>query len=153
MYKELNALENSGTITKVDRSDWAALIVIVPKKDKFVQICADYKITVKHCIQLETYPLPSAEDLFTTLAGGKYFSKVVLTSVHQQLELEHNSKVYTTITMHKGLYQYIRLAFGILTASSIFQWSMDQILEGLEHDVACYLDDILVTSSTLNDHL
>lgn len=150
--KELEALEKRGTITKVDRSSWAAPIVVVPKKDKSVRLCGDYKVTVNRCIQPETYPLPSAEDLFATLAGGKYFSKIDLTSAYQQLELEPNSKVYTTITTHKGLYRYNRLPFGISTAPSIFQRSMDQILQGLEH-VVCYLDDILVTSSTLEDHL
>lgn len=74
--KELEALEKRGTITKVDRSSWAAPIVVVPRKDKSVRLCGDYKVTVNRCIQPETYPLPSAEDLFATLAGGKYFSLV-----------------------------------------------------------------------------
>ncbi|KAM7288402.1 uncharacterized protein ISCGN_028642 [Ixodes scapularis] len=80
--KELEALEKRGTITKVDRSMWAAPIVVIPKKIEFVRLCGDYKVTVNRCIQPETQPLPSAEDLFATLAGGKCLSKIDLTSAY-----------------------------------------------------------------------
>lgn len=150
--KELEALENRSTITKDDRSDWAAPIVMVSEKDKSVQLCVDYKIPMNGCIQPETYPLPSAGDMFATVAGDKYFSKVDLTRGCQQMVLEHNSKVYTTISTHAGLYQYNRLPFGISSAPSIFQRSMYQILYRLVHAV-CYLEDILITLSTFEDHL
>lgn len=69
--KELDRLQKNNIITKVARSDWAAPIVVVPKKDKTVRMCGDYKVTVNRCILPEEYPLPNAEDLFATLAGGK----------------------------------------------------------------------------------
>ena len=54
--------------------------------------------------------------------------------------------------MHKGLYQYTRLPFGVSSAPSIFQATMDQILQGVEKTI-CYLDDILVTGSNETEHL
>ncbi|RXN17967.1 integrase core domain [Labeo rohita] len=67
--KELERLQRHGIITQVERSDWAAPIVVVPKKDGSVRVCGDYKVTINRCILPEEYPLPNTEDLFATLAG------------------------------------------------------------------------------------
>lgn len=76
--KELERLQKNGIITQVERSEWAAPIVFVPKKDKAVRLCCDYKVIENRYILLEEYPLPNAEDLFATLAGGAVFSKLDL---------------------------------------------------------------------------
>ncbi|KAL0151789.1 hypothetical protein M9458_052940 [Cirrhinus mrigala] len=150
--KELDRLERNGIISQVGRSDWAAPIVVVPKKDKTVRLCGDYKVTVNKCILSEEYPLPNVDDLFTTLAGGKVFSKIDLSFAYQQLELDAESKQYLTINTHKGLFQYHRLAYGISTAPAIFQHTMDQILQGLQN-VVCFMDDILVSAPSSEEHL
>lgn len=68
--KELGKLEAMGIISKTDKSDWAAPIVTVPKADKAIQIRGNYKVNINQGVKEETYPLPSTEDLFATLAGG-----------------------------------------------------------------------------------
>ncbi|XP_060761945.1 uncharacterized protein K02A2.6-like [Neoarius graeffei] len=85
--KELDRLEAMGIISKVDHSEWASPIVVVPKADKSIRICGDYKVTINHSVEEETYPLPNTEDLFANLAGGKWFSKLDLSHAYQQLEL------------------------------------------------------------------
>lgn len=150
--KELDRLERNGIISQVGRSDWAAPIVVVPKKDKTVRLCGDYKVTVNKCILAEEYPLPNVEDLFATLAGGKVFSKIDLSFAYQQLQLDTESEQYLTINTHKGLFKYHRLAYGISTAPAIFQHTMDQILQGLQH-VVCFMDDILVSAPSSEEHL
>ena len=57
-----------------------------------------------------------------------------------------------TIHTHRGLYQYNRLPFGVASAPALFQKLMDTILQGIPH-VICYLDDILVTGTSQEDHL
>ena len=59
-----------------------------------------------------------------------------------------------TINTHQGLYRYMytRLPFGVSPAPAIFQRVMDTTLQGVPHTV-CYLDDILVTGSTQQEHL
>ena len=59
---------------------------------------------------------------------------------------------YVTINTHRGLYRYNRLPFGVASAPAIFQKLMDSVLQGLPH-VICYIDDILVTESSDEDHL
>ncbi|KAL1269150.1 hypothetical protein QQF64_031439 [Cirrhinus molitorella] len=144
--------KKNGIISQIGRSDWAPPIVVVPKKDKTVRLCGDYKVTVNKCILPIEYPLPNVEDLLVTLAGSKFFSKNDLSFAYQQLELDENSQQYLTINTHKGLFKYHRLAYGISTAPSIFQHTMAQILQGLPH-VVCFMDDILVSASTVEEHL
>ena len=68
--KDLERLENLGVIEKIAYSDWAAPIVPVPKPDGTIRICGDYKVTINPLLKVDQYPVPKAEDLFSTLAGG-----------------------------------------------------------------------------------
>ena len=57
-----------------------------------------------------------------------------------------------TINTHRGLYQYTRLPFGVASAPAIFQKVTDTILQGLPKIIS-YLDDILISASTPEEHL
>jgi len=146
---ELSQLEESGVLKKVSCSDW---VVAVPKKDGKMRICGDYKVTVNRCLEVDQYPLPKPDDLFATLAGGKFFSTLDLSHAYNQLPLHKDSCKYVTITTHRGLYQYTRLPFGIASSPAIFQKTMDCILQGLD-GVICCLDDLLVMGTTAEEHL
>lgn len=54
--------------------------------------------------------------------------------------------------MHKGLFQYNRLPFGVTAAPSIFQQMMETLLQDLQ-GICIYLDDILTTGKTDQEHL
>ena len=97
-------------------------------------------------------PLPKPSDLFATLANGKAFSKIDLSQAYQQMVLDEESAKSLTINTHLGLYQYTRLPFGVASAPAMFQRAMDIILQGVE-GVICYIDDILVTGATDEEHL
>ena len=81
--RELDQLESSGILKKVSYSEWAMPIVAVPKKDRHFRICGDYKVTANQALDIDQYPLPKPDDLFSTLAGGIKFSKLDLSQVYQ----------------------------------------------------------------------
>jgi len=85
-------------------------------------------------------------------SGGKTFTKLDLLHAYQQLPLDDDSKEYTTINTHRGLYRYKRLPFGVASAPSIFQCTIESILQGIPH-VTVYIDDILITGTTQEEHL
>ena len=148
---ELDRLERTGILKKVECSDWAAPIVPAMKADGSVRICGDFKVTVNPYLDIPEYPFPTSEELFTKLNGGEKFSKLDLSQAYNQIVLEEESRKYVTINTHQGLYQYTRLPFGIASAPAIFQRTMDTILQGLDK-VGYILDDILVTGANDSEH-
>ena len=110
---ELTCLQDKGVIAPVRFSDWAAPIVPVVKQDGNIRICGDYKLTINAVAKTDPYPLPRIEDIFASLSGGKLFTKLDLAHAYQQIPLTDDSKRYTTINTHKGLFRYNRLPFGV----------------------------------------
>ena len=139
-----------GIISPVQFSKWAAPIVPVVKQSGEVRICRDYKMTVNRACSADSYPLPRVDELLANLAGGQYFSKLDLSQAYLQLPLDEES--YVTVNTHKGLYRYNCLPFGVSSAPSIFQRTMENLLQGIG-GVSVYIDDILITGPTLHDHL
>ena len=149
---ELDKLEKHGVIKKTDKSCWASPIVVVPKADKTVRICGDYKSTINQSVEDEEYVLPTAQDLYTALVGSKIFSKLDLSHAYAQLSVDKESQEYLTINTHKGLYSYLKLPYGVKSSPKIFQAKMDQILHGVEKCV-CKQDDILVGGNDWQENL
>ena len=148
---EIDRLLKDKIIEPITNSKWAAPIVPVLKPDKSVRLCGDYRLTANKAVLIDSYPLPKPEVMFSTLAGGKLFSKLDLSQAYAQLELDDESKEYTVINTHRGLFMYNRLCFGVSCAPGIFQRVMEQLLKDIP-GVLCYLDDILVSGSNANEH-
>ena len=122
------------------------------KSDGQVRICGDYKLTVNQAAKLDSYPIPRIEDLYDPLNGGQTFTKLELSSAYLQLPLDEASKDCTTINTHRGLFRYTRLTLGISSLPSIFQRSMDTLLQDIPH-VSVYIDDIFISRKTEADHV
>ena len=108
---ELETLEREGIISPVEFSEWEAPIVPVAKPNGTVRICRDYKLTVNQVSKLDNYPIPKTEDLLATLGGGEKFTKLDMSQAYQQMTPDEESRKFTTINTHKGLFQYNRLPF------------------------------------------
>ena len=98
------------------------------------------------------YPIPKVEDLLATLGGGEKFTKLDMSQAYQQLQLDDESKQYTTINTHKGLFQYTGLPYGIPSAPGIFQQNMENLLQNIPY-VIVWVDDILVSGASDKDYL
>ena len=103
---EIERMENEGILKSVPFSQWASPIVIVPKSVGQLRICGDYKRTVSPCLNNDTFPKPTPEELFSTVHVGKKFSKIDLSQAYLQMQLEEQSQKYLTINTSKGLKQY-----------------------------------------------
>lgn len=129
--EELDCLEEEGLLHKVYHSTWAATIVTVPKRDGSLRVCGDYKVTINPCLQVDQYPLLKPSDLLACLTGGKWFTKLDLSSAYQQMQLDDESAKLVTINTHQGLYEFARLPFGVASAPAVFQHAMDMVLQGI----------------------
>ena len=128
---ELDRLEKKGIITPVQYSDWAAPVVPVLKRDGSVRLCGDFSVSINPKMEVNQYPLPQPNEMFTNVNDGVLFSKLDFSEAYLQIELDKESQKLVVINTHKGLFQYSRLPFGISSALAIFQQVMDQIFQGL----------------------
>ena len=142
----------AGVIEPVQFADWAAPIVPVLKQDRSVQICGDYKVTVNRAAKTDSFPLPRIDDLFASLTGEQTFSKLNLANAYQQFELDEESKKLVVINTQRGLFRYNRLPLGVSAAPAIFQRTIESVLRGIP-GTCVYLDDILITGKTEQEHL
>ena len=151
--EELSRLVAEGTLEPVESADWAAPIVAVLKPDKkSVRICGDFKMTVNPVSKLDRYPIPRAEDIFALLEKGKTFSKLDLSQAYLQVPLDAESRQYVVINTQRGLFRYTRLPYEIASAPGIFQRTMEKLLHGIL-GVAVYIDDVLISAKTEEEHL
>ena len=97
---ELREMVETGKAEKVEHSRWASPVVAIEKADGRVRLCGDYKVTVNTVIEPDPYPLPTAEDLFGQLAGGRCFAKLDLKEAYLQLEVEEGSREFLTLNTH-----------------------------------------------------
>ena len=87
-----------GILEPVELAEWAAPIVQVVKSDKSsVCICGEFKLIVSKASKLDQYPIPRIEDIFSTLNGGKTFTKMDMRQAYQQFPLAEESKAYLVI--------------------------------------------------------
>lgn len=103
--KELDRLEQAGILSKTDFSEWAAPTVYVKKKSNQIRVCADFSTGLNDALQDHHYPLPSPEEIFNKLNGGKIFSKIDLSDAYLQIEVDEESSKLLCINAHKGLYK------------------------------------------------
>ena len=85
------------------------------------------------------------------VAGSKLFSKIDLRKGYHQVAVNPEDVPKTAITTPFGMFEYLRMPFGLRNAGNTFQRHMDRVLMGLD-SCFCYLDDILVASETAAAH-
>ncbi|UYV81806.1 K02A2.6-like [Cordylochernes scorpioides] len=102
--KELDRLEQSQIIEKVNASDWSTPLVTVIKSNGELRLCGDFKNTLNNCIDDEKYPLPTIETMLGNLGGNKIFTKLDLSSAYHQIEMDEAFKNLLVVSTHRGLY-------------------------------------------------
>ena len=127
---------------------------MVWKKDGSLRFCVDFcqlnAATVK-----DAHPLPRIDDLLDALLGAKWFSTLDLKSGYWQVPIKEQDKAKTAFRTSSGqLFEFNQVPFGLCNAPATFSCLMDCILAG-PHWETClfYLDDIIVFSSTWEEHL
>ena len=103
----------------------------------------------------DIYSLPRIDETLDCLNGAEWFSSLDLKSGYWQVELEENSKALTAFTVGPvGFYKSECMPFGLTNASATFQWLILSFLGNL-HLCYCiiYLDDVIIFSKTLEEHV
>ena len=149
--EKLQELKDMDIIEPVsDATTWASPLVVVPKSNGDVRVCVDMR-RANEAIIRERHPIPTLEETLESLNGAAVFSKLDLKWGYHQVELAEDSRNITTFVTHNGIMRYKRLIFGLSSASEIYQYAMQQALQGLE-GVKNISDDIIVFGANDEEH-
>ncbi|MBW0524214.1 hypothetical protein O181_063929 [Austropuccinia psidii MF-1] len=103
----------------------------------------------------DRYPIPRIHETLTQLSQAKLITAMdALKGFHQNV-LTDNSKKLLRIIVHCGIFEYLRMPFGIKNAPSHYQRIINTIFpeELSEGWLIIYIDDIIICSETWDSHL
>ncbi|XP_041482248.1 uncharacterized protein LOC121429309 [Lytechinus variegatus] len=148
--EEVETMLRMGVIEK-STSPYASPVVIVKKKDGKNRFCVDYrKINAKTVIDNE--PIPNIDQLIADIGDAKYFTKIDLSKGYWQIPVVEEDRGKTAFVTPDGQYEFLVLPFGMVNAPAVFTRMMRKVLDELPH-VLHYIDDILIYSSSWEEHL
>ena len=154
--KQLRDMQQASVI-QPSSSPWASPVVIVRKKDGTYRFCVDYR-ALNAVTKADTFPLPRVDDLLNQLGDSTFFSTLDLASGYRQVRVDPGSMEKAAFVTPQGLYEFHIMPFGVTNAPAVFQRLMARVLSGLNPEdgpdfVSVYIDDILIFSWTLEEHL
>lgn len=139
-------------------SPYSSPVWLVPKKQdasgkKKFRLVIDYRSLNAKTVE-DKYPLPRIDEILDNLGKCSYFSTLDLAQGFHQIEMDSKSIEKTAFTVNNGHYEYLRMPFGLKNAPSTFQRVMDNILREYLHQFTfVYMDDIVIFSKSLDEHL
>ena len=144
---EIGAIRNS-------KSPFSSNVVIVRKKDGTIRFCIDYRKLNQRTVK-DAHAIPRIDDTLHLLAGAKYFSTLDLKSGYWQVEMKEADKAKTAFQVGSlGFYECNQMPFGLCNAPATFQRLMERCMGDLNlRDCLIYLDDIIIFSSTFDEHM
>ena len=155
--RQVNELLKQGVVT-ASRSPWNSPIWIVPKKEdksgvKKWRMVIDYR-KLNDISFPDKFPIPQIDDIFDALGNARLFTTLDLASGFHQIPIHPRDRPKTAFSTHTGHYEFNRMPFGLANAPATFQRVMNYALSGtIGSECFVYLDDIIIYSSTFEQHL
>ena len=141
MKKEIDRMLELGVI-EPSNSEFAAPVVLVPKKDGSIRFCEDYR-KLNNIFESDAYPIPRMDEILESDGSAKFISILDLRRGYWQVKMDPDDSAKTAFITPFGLYQFRYMPFGLKGAPATFQRLVDCILSSLPYTRA-YLDDIIV---------
>lgn len=142
---------HKGFITP-SNAPYAAPILFAKKADGSLRLCVDYR-KLNELTQKDPYPIPLIDEIMARISRAKIFTKLDIQQAFHRIRMSTESEDYTTFRTRYGTYKYKVLPFGLTNGPATFQRFINDILmEHLDDFCSAYMDDILIYSSTAQEH-
>uniref|UniRef100_A0A0N5CI91 RNA-directed DNA polymerase n=1 Tax=Strongyloides papillosus TaxID=174720 RepID=A0A0N5CI91_STREA len=132
------------------RTPYLSRINLVKKKDNSWRFVVDFR-AINKLIQPQSHHIPRIDSILDKASGKKFYSSLDLKNGFHQLLLDKNSRYLTGFPTHMGIFQYKRVPMGLVGSPDFFNYVIEKLFHSQDNFV--YLDDILLTNNTLEDHL
>lgn len=150
LRRQLRELLDAGFF-QPSKAPYGAPVLFQKKHDGSLRLCIDdralNKVTIKN-----KYPIPLIADLFDQLGGARYFSKLDLRSGYYQVRIAEGDEAKTTCVTRYGCLRLSGDAFW-LDQCPVLHPDERLFHPYLDRFVVVYLDDIVVYSGTLEEHV
>ena len=128
-------------------------LLCIPKKDNTWRVVVDFRKLNDKTIA-DRHPVPAIDDILNAIGSHKYFTTLDLLSGFLQIPLDDDSKPYTAFSTPTGHYQFNRMPYGLKSAPITFTRCMNKVFaDMLGKDIYIYIDDIIIFSNDVADHL
>jgi hypothetical protein len=157
MYNELRQhlkdLLQAGHI-RPSKSPWSFPLVLIRKKDKSLRVCINYRELNKRTIR-DAYSLPRIDETMDLLSGSSLFSCMDMKQGYYQVGVAEEHKERTAFSAGPlGFYEFNSMPFGLTNSPATFQRMIETCMGDLNlNQCLVFLDDIIVFSSTLDEHI
>ena len=118
--EEIDKLLKIGFIRLVKRTTWLSSIVIIPKREKKIRVCDDYRklnvITVT-----DAFPLPFMDSVLDIVAGHEMYSFLDEFSRYNHVHMHPEDQEKTTFVKECGVFFAVVMMLWLKTMLATFQ--------------------------------
>jgi hypothetical protein len=144
-------LQKAGIISEVVNPPFCAPLIVIPKKDGKLRLVIDYR-QLNDVTPTEPYTLNRIDELMSNLGENAFVSTFDMAKGYFQIPLSKDCRILTAFICAFGVYQFNRLPQGIKNAPACFQRIMNALLADCYSFATAYLDDIIIYSSSWQEH-
>ena len=135
-------------------SPWSSPVVLVMKHSGEWRMCIDYR-KLNARTRKDAYPIPLIEDCLNMCKDADFLTLIDIKDAYHHVEMDPASRPLTAFVTPDGLYEWLRMPFGLCNAPATFQRYVNNALQGLAgRSCAAFFDDCIVfTKGTLQQHM
>lgn len=153
--RQVGSLAAQGLVRR-SVSQWNSPLLLVKKRtdegcEKKWRLCVDYRKVNEITVKVVT-PIPRISDILEKLGRSQWYSSLDMASGYWQILIRDKDRCKTAFTAGGNSWEWLRVPFGLTGAPGTFVNMMRQVLDGVANTMT-YLDDIIVFTDTLEEHM
>ncbi|CEF60668.1 Reverse transcriptase domain and Integrase,catalytic core domain and Ribonuclease H-like domain and Aspartic peptidase domain-containing protein [Strongyloides ratti] len=132
------------------RTPYLSRINLVKKKNNEWRFVVDFR-SINKLIVPQSHHIPRIDTILDKASGKQYYTSLDLKNGFHQLTLDKDSRYLTGFPTHIGIFQYKRIPMGLVGSPDFFNHIVEKLFKSSNNFV--YLDDILLTDNSIDEHL